>query len=153
MLLWSFCITFFVKFGPIFITKSLKCIRNFCLVIDIFFLKAYFLYASVIVLLLVNNFRYGIPDKAFRMVQYSKILTKQHPLHNIMFPFKRVSRLISETILFPGTCSTLLIHYLKAIEPLILYVRKTEGYISNMEHRIWNIRSLKRHRSSRNPDD
>ena len=52
---------FFVKFGSI-LKKSLKCIRNFCLIMDIFSSKAYFLYANMIVLMLVNNFRYCVPD-------------------------------------------------------------------------------------------
>ena len=52
---------FFVKFGPIFITKSLNVFAISVWSLIFFFLKAYFLYASVIFLLLVNNFRYGIP--------------------------------------------------------------------------------------------
>ena len=49
-----------VKFGPMFIKQSLNILAIF-LVINTFPVNAYFLYANMIVLLLVNNFRYGIP--------------------------------------------------------------------------------------------
>ena len=64
----DFCIFFFIflyyDFSQVwaYVYKDIiEYIRNFCLVINTFHLNAYFLHANIVFLLLLNNFRYGIP--------------------------------------------------------------------------------------------